>query len=188
MTESENKPFRRRQYFINSRFQAGFILKFVAVLFLGGILSIMVTMLTTQSTLTSTFAGSRLVIEKTSMAILPSVIFTTILTILVVGVVVVIITLLVSHKIAGPMYRFEQDLEEISRGNLQKKVHIRNGDQFDSVARKLNEMVVGLNSRLRPLQEQLDKLTERAKEENFPRSFQDDLEECRRTIPSNFKL
>ena len=188
MAESENKSLRRKQYFINSRFQTGFILKFVAVLFFGGMLSIIVTILTTQSTLTSTFVGSRLVIEKTSMAILPSVIFTTILTILVVGVVVVIITLLVSHKIAGPMFRFEQDLEEISRGNLQKKVHIRNGDQFDSVARNLNEMVVALNSRLRFLQEQLDELTERAKGENLPRSFQDDLEECRRTIHSNFQL
>jgi methyl-accepting chemotaxis protein len=106
----------------------------------------------------------------------------------VVGVVVVIITLLVSHKIAGPMFRSKQHLEEISRGNLQKKVHIRNGDQFDSVARNLNEMVVALNSRLRFLQEQLDELTERAKGENLPRSFQDDLEECRRTIHSNFQL
>lgn len=98
-------------------------------------------MLATQATLTSSFEGSKLVIEKTSLAILPSVIFTNVITTLVVGMIVIVVTLLVSHKIAGPMFRFEKDLEEIAGGNMQKHIQTRQGDQFGSVARNLNNMV-----------------------------------------------
>ncbi len=182
------EKFKRRQYFINRKFQAGFILKFVLVLILGAILSVAITMFTTQATLTSSFEGSKLVIEKTSLAILPSVILTNVITTLIVGVFVIIITLLVSHKIAGPMFRFEKDIEEISQGNLQKQIHIRNGDQFGSVARNLNEMVEKLNVKLSEVHQDLARIAEEAVAQNLPQAFQDDLEKCRRNIDAEFKL
>jgi methyl-accepting chemotaxis protein len=178
----------RKQYFINKKFQAGFILKFFIILIVGGVFSVAITMMTTQSTLTSSFNGSKLVIEKTSSAILPSVIITSIITILVVGIIVAVVTLFVSHKIAGPMFRLEEDLKEISQGNLQKHIKIRNGDQFGSVARNLNEMVVQFNDNLREVQEQLDHLAHKAAIENIPQDFRDDLNECRQMIDTKFKL
>ena len=188
MADHRAGKFKRRQYFINRKFQTGFILKFFLILILGAVLSVIVTMLTTQSTLTSSFEGSKLVIEKTSLAILPSVIFTNIITTLIIGAIAVFITLLVSHKIAGPMFRFEKDLEEISQGNLQKHIHIRNGDQFGSVAKNLNEMVENLNERLRKVQQDLERIADAAAAQNLPQAFKDDLEECRRNIDSKFKL
>jgi methyl-accepting chemotaxis protein len=188
MAEHIPGKFKRRQYYINRKFQAGFILKFVLVLILGAILSVVVSMLTTQTTLTSSFEGSKLVIEKTSLAILPSVILTNVITTLVVGAVVIIITLLVSHKIAGPMFRFEKDLEEISQGNLQKQIHIRNGDQFGSVARNLNQMVEKLNEKLCEVRRELERIADEAAAQNLPQAFKDDLEKCRRNIDAQFKL
>ncbi len=188
MAKQGMEKFKRRQYFINRKFQAGFILKFVLVLILGAILSVAITMFTTQATLTSSFEGSKLVIEKTSLAILPSVILTNVITTLIVGVFVIIITLLVSHKIAGPMFRFEKDIEEISQGNLQKQIHIRNGDQFGSVARNLNEMVEKLNVKLSEVHQDLARIAEEAVAQNLPQAFQDDLEKCRRNIDAEFKL
>lgn len=188
MVDRQTAKHKRRQYFINRKFQAGFILKFCLVLILGAVLSVVVTMWTTQATLTSSFEGSKLVIEKTSLAILPSVILTNVITTLVVGVIAIVVTLLVSHKIAGPMFRFEKDLAEISGGNLQKHIHIRNGDQFGSVARNLNDMVLNLNEKVREVQSELDRLAEAATAQNLPQAFRDDLEECRRNIGSKFKL
>jgi methyl-accepting chemotaxis protein len=188
MAEQGNGSFKRRQYFIDRKFQTDFILKFCAVLLFGAILSVGVTLLTTQETLTSSFVGSKLVIEKTSLAILPSVILTNVITTLVVAVIVILVTLLVSHKIAGPMFRFEKDIEEISQGNLQKRIKTRNGDQFGNVARSLNEMVGNLNSKLTSVKRDLDRLGEEAATQNLPQAFRDDLEECRRNIDSQFKL
>ncbi len=188
MAEQQTRKFKRRQYFIDRKFQTGFILKFVGVLVFGALLSVGVTMFATQATLTSSFEGSKLVIEKTSLAILPSVVFTNVITTLIVGAVVVVVTLLVSHKIAGPMFRFEKDLEEISQGNLQKHIQTRNGDQLGEVARKLNAMVIGLNKKVSEIQRQLDRIAKAADDENLPQTFRDDLEECRRKIDSQFKL
>lgn len=188
MAEQGTAKFKRRQYFIDRKFQTGFILKFFAVLILGAILSVGVTMLSTQATLTSSFEGSKLVIEKTSLAILPSVIMTNIITTLIVGGVVVLVTLLVSHKIAGPMFRFEKDLEEIAQGNLQKQIRTREGDQFGGVTRNLNEMVGNLNQKLSEVKREMDRLGEAAAAQDLPQAFRDDLEECRRNIDSKFKL
>lgn len=165
-----------------------FILKFLSILIVGGILSVAVTMLSTQATLTSSFEGSKLVIEQTSMAILPSVIITNVITTIVVCGFAVIVTLLVSHKIAGPMFRFEKDLEEIAQGDLQKTIKIRDGDQFENVAINLNEMVSKLNGKLSEVQQELDRLAVTAETENLPQKYRDELESCRNKIDANFKL
>ena len=188
MAKPRTGKFKRRQFFINRKFQTGFILKFIGVLIFGAVLSVGVTMLTTRPTLTSSFEGSKLVIEKTSLAILPSVIFTSIITTLVVGIIVIVVTLLVSHKIAGPMFRFEKDLEDIAQGNLQKHIQTRKGDQFGNVALNLNSMVLGLNKKVSEVQRELDRIAVAAAEQNLPKAFRDDLEECRRDFDSQFKL
>jgi methyl-accepting chemotaxis protein len=154
----------------------------------GSLLSIAITMFSTQETLTSTFDGSRLVIEKTSLAILPSVVFTNIITTIVVGCIIVVVTLFVSHKIAGPMLRFEKDLKEISQGNLQKTIRLRNEDQFQQMAQNLNDMVQGLNQRLSAVTSELQTISQAAVDQKLPQQFIDDLEECRKKIGESFQL
>ena len=188
MSEKRSVNFKRKKYIIDWSFQSFFILKFVLILIVGGILSIGITLLTTESTLTSSFEGSRLVIEKTSMAILPSVIVTNLITTAVVCAMAVVVTLLISHRISGPMFRFTEDLEKISQGDLQKKIQIRKGDQFESVAINLNKMVSNLNETLSETRQDLEKITERATEQRLPQAFIEDLKACKANIDTNFKL
>jgi methyl-accepting chemotaxis protein len=188
MVNSKPAANKRRQYFIDRKFQSAFMFKFFLVLVIGALLTVVITMLMTRTTLTSSFDGARLVIEKTSLAILPSVVLTSIITTAVVGLVAIVVTLLVSHKIAGPMFRFNKDIEEIARGNLQKKIQIRDGDQFAEVADKLNEMVTSLNGRLREVQAELEQLSATASDLELPQDFVDDLEACRRGIDAKFRL
>ena len=188
MAETQSSQFKRRQYFIDRKFQTHFILKFLLILVVGGCLSIALTVLTTQETLTSSFDGSKLAIQKTSLAILPSVILTNIITTGIIAVIALVVTLVVSHKIAGPMFRFEQDLKNIADGDLQKKIHIRNGDQFGGVAANLNTMVESLNARITIVQDDLDRLAQKAVEQNLPQSFIRELEECKNKIDSQFRI
>lgn len=188
MAEKRTVKFIRKNYFIDRKFQASFILKFVLIFFAGGVLSVIITLLTTKSTLTSSFEGSRLVIEKTSMAILPSVILTNLITTAVVAVMAVLVTLLISHKIAGPIFRFSKDLEEISHGDLQKKIQLRKGDQFESVALNLNTMITNLNGKMCEVQQELERLAESASAQGLPQTFIDDVQACKMSIESKFKL
>lgn len=139
---------KRRQYYIKKDFQARFIARFFGILVLGGLISVALTFANNRDTLTAVYANSRLMIQNTSLAIMPSVIFTTIITTLVISLVAVVVTLLVSHKIAGPMFRFEKDIQRITGGDLKSRIHIRKGDQFQEMAVSLNEMVQSLSDRI----------------------------------------
>lgn len=53
-----------------------------------------------------------------------------------------------SHKIAGPLYRFEQSADEIGRGRLTHRVRIRKDDEMHELEEKLNAMVESLQRRV----------------------------------------
>lgn len=188
MTATKSPQFKRRQYYIDRKFQTRFMLKFVLILIIGGCLSIAMTVLTTQESLTSSFDGSTLAIQKTSLAILPSVILTNVITTGLIAIFSLVVTLLVSHKIAGPMFRFEQDLKVIADGDLQKKFRIRDGDQFSGVVTNLNTMVESLNAKISIVQGDLDRLIAQAAEQKLPQQFIHELEECKNKIDSQFRI
>ena len=45
-------------------------------------------------------------------------------------VIIAIISIFVSHKIAGPVYRLEESTKLIASGDLTHKVHLRQGDEL----------------------------------------------------------
>jgi methyl-accepting chemotaxis protein len=159
--------FKRRQTYIKKDFQTRFIVKFVLILVAGGLLSVGLTFLNTQDSLTAVYANSRLTIQNTSLAIMPSVVFTTLITTLALGVVVIVVTLLVSHKIAGPMFRFEKDINRIAQGDLESRIHIRKGDQFQEMAMALNRMVESIAGRLKTVRDMADDKMRHCIDEKF---------------------
>ena len=176
---------KRRQVYINKGFQTKFIIKFVLVLILGGAISIALTLFSTQGTLTSTFVNSKLLIQNTSLAIMPSVIYTNLVTTAVVGLIMVMVALLVSHKIAGPMYRFEKDIERITNGDLKSRVKLRKGDQFKLLAISLNIMLDQLNANLTDIKKQTAAI---ADNKDLPEESRKGLLQLNKKIDSCFKL
>lgn len=58
-----------------------------------------------------------------------------------IGLITFIIHLFVSHKIAGPVYRYELALSSILKNDLRYDVRTRNGDQLKSMVFALNEFI-----------------------------------------------
>jgi methyl-accepting chemotaxis protein len=54
----------------------------------------------------------------------------------------------VSHKIAGPLYRFRATFKQVAQGDLSKGVKIRRGDFLLNEQAKIEEMIESLRSRL----------------------------------------
>jgi methyl-accepting chemotaxis protein len=177
--------FKRRQLFISKGFQTRFILKFVLILVLSGAISIGLTLFNTQGTLTSSFVDSKLVIQNTSVAIMPSVVYTTLVTTFVVGLIVIMVTLLVSHKIAGPVYRFEKDITRIAEGDLKNRIRIRKGDQFQALASSLNQMIDALNTRVLSVRKGAKALAEN---EDLPPDVSQEIDGVVKKIDNSFKL
>lgn len=54
---------------------------------------------------------------------------------------VVIISAILSHKMAGPVYRFEQTCKAIAKGDYSQRVHLRKGDQLMELQDEFNKMM-----------------------------------------------
>ena len=54
----------------------------------------------------------------------------------------------ISHKIAGPLYRFSATLDEIAKGNVSMRVHLRKSDEAQFLADHFNEALTFLDTTL----------------------------------------
>ena len=68
---------------------------------------------------------------------------------LIVFVILGIHSVLVSHRIAGPLYRFKATFNQVAQGDLSKVVAIRKGDLLVNEQNKIEEMIGTLSSRLK---------------------------------------
>ena len=136
----EQTDCRRKNYFIDKKFQSLFIIKFCALIVLGAILSGVIVYLMSRSTVTTSFDNLRLVIKSTADFILPAVLLSSIVVIVVIGIATIAVTLFTSHRIAGPLYRMEKDIEEVASGNLTKQFSLRKADEIKALAEGLNDL------------------------------------------------
>ena len=179
---------KRRTYFIKKSFQAGFILKFCLVILAGIIASTGILFFLSSGTLTSSFQDSRLVVKNTSLAILPLVLYTNLITLGLITVASIAVTLLVSHKFAGPLFRFEKDLEEISNGNLTKRIRLRKKDQMMDFAESMNNMTDSLHTKMLDVQVGIDQIIESASRKKVPKEIIEELNRVSQGIDAKFQL
>ncbi len=179
---------RRRTYLVEKSFQVRFILKFCLVVLAGALISTLLVLLLTRGSLTSSFEQSRLVIKSTASAILPAIAYTNLITLALITLSTVIVTLFVSHKIAGPIYRFEKELEEIASGDLTRKIALRRKDQITNLAQNLNQMVSNFNRKISELKQDIEDIKKTAQEDDTPGEIIEKLEQLNQKIDKYFKI
>lgn len=179
--------YTRSHYFIKKDFQAKFILKFCLLLLAGVIVSTGLLFIFSRDTLTSSFQDSRLVIENTAIAILPNVVYTGLITLALLAIATIIVTLFISHRIAGPMFRFEKELKEIGEGDLTKKVSLRKKDQTQELADCINHMTASLRGKVIPIRTGLEHILKSARKQNASKDLIEELEKLHQDILSNLK-
>lgn len=169
----ENRTYQRRNYFINKKFQSRFILRFSALVFLGGLATIVLLYLLGMQSKTVVMQNSRVIAMTTADFILPLLIQTVIAVTIAVGLTAGIMTLLVSHRISGPIYRFKKVMEALKDGDFSSEARIRTADQFHDLADEINGMirntkqnVSGIKNNVISLKQKLNSLTENDFSEN----------------------
>ena len=138
----------RRQYFINKAFQAEFIVKFCILVALGCIVFGVILYAFSSSTLTTSFENSRLVVKSTADYILPGLLFGGVVVGFLTAVVTSLVVILMTHRVAGPIYRFEKYAQEVGSGQLCSELKIRKKDQFQNLVGTFNKMTDDLRSGL----------------------------------------
>jgi len=149
---------KRRNYLIDKKFQIRFILRFCALIALGGLLTVGIVYLLAMQSTSVAFLNSRVVVRSTADFILPVLLQTVILVLVIIGFLTVAMTLFVSHKIAGPMYRFKKVMENLAAGDFSHEFKIRRLDQMQDIADTFNIMIVTIKAELKEIKENLRSL------------------------------
>lgn len=151
------KP-RRKNYFINKGFQTEFVMKFCGLVALGCVAFGIIMYIFSSRTLTTSFENSRLVVKSTADYLLPGLLSGGILVAFFTAIATSIVVVLMTHRVAGPMYRFEKQAQRIGSGELCSDLRIRKKDQFQNFVDAFNRMTEDLRKGLLKVIEVSDKL------------------------------
>lgn len=141
-------PYKRRNYFINKEFQGRYIFTYFILATIGSLVFIGIFSFFSSNTLSIVYENYHL-----QLGVTPGILFKKILSaqwlfIIVGGSLVVLVTLMLTHRVAGPFYRFEKSLDEMMEGDLSNKIHLRQKDEGKELAQKINAFNYILSDKL----------------------------------------
>jgi signal transduction histidine kinase len=132
---------KRRTYFIEKKFQLQFITKFCFLVILGGFVTAGLVYFLSRQATTVAIVNSRIVVRSTADFLLPLLIQTVAVAVVLTGCATIAITLFVSHRIAGPLFRFKRIMEAMERGDFSRGFRLRTKDQLQDFAESMNKML-----------------------------------------------
>lgn len=188
MTGQAARPYRRRILYIHKAFQRSFILKFCLIALCAMTAASLLLYFLSKNTLTATYRYHHLALQRTGEVILPSLVITNVLVLLALLAATVLVTLYVSHKIGGPLYRLSKSLEAVGGGNLASPVKLREHDQLTDFAAAINQMTENLRERVLQIDQEVDGVRKRVQGDDWTREeIRKDLEGLHRAVQRLFE-
>jgi len=145
---THNTHYKRRNYFINKEFQGRYIFNYFVLAAIGSLLFIGVFSFFSSNTLPIVYDNYHLQLGVTPEILFKKMLSTQWLFIVVGGGIVVLVTLLMTHRVAGPFYRFEKTLDRMVDGDLTGKIVLRKKDEGKELAQKINAFNFMLSEKL----------------------------------------
>jgi len=134
-----NKPgFRRKQYIVSAKFQLKYTGIILILMFVTAALSSYVvyytSMLLMGEKLANVYPQGQLVniVKTVNLRLLMSLLFVT--------PIVIVISIYLSHKIAGPIFRMERYLVDMAKGDVSRAITLRKGDELVGLADGMNKV------------------------------------------------
>lgn len=146
----------RKNYFIKKAYQTRFIIIFVALLVLEALLISALFLHMSGDTLTTGYSGSHFIIEKTSTFFVISFAIIIFVVAAAMGLAGILLFLFLSHRIAGPLFRFEKTLEEVSKGDLSQRINLRKTDQLKKLQDAFNKAMESLDNHAKEAKKSLE--------------------------------
>ncbi len=144
----DHHQYKRRNYFINREFQGRYIFNYFLLATIGSALFITVFSFFSSNTLSIVYDNYHLQLGVTPGILFRKILGTQWLIVVLGGFAVILITLFMTHRIAGPFYRFERTLDEMIEGDISNKVVLRKKDEGKQLAQKLNAFNYILSDKL----------------------------------------
>ncbi|MDZ4165696.1 MAG: methyl-accepting chemotaxis protein [Smithellaceae bacterium] len=149
----------RRHYYIDKKFQSAFAVKFLVIVALAAIAFLALFLYNSQGTITAGYTGSEVRLLQTGAFFLPTLLLSTSVIIIVSVAVGLIVMILFSHRIAGPLFRFEKILTELYNGDLTLRFKLREKDQFKELAERINGLSETMDQKIGHIKTQAAELS-----------------------------
>lgn len=161
----KNRPlFRRRNYFIKKKFQLDFSVKFLVIIVIEAVLAIGLFLYLSKGTLTTGYSGSELKIARTYDFFLPTLLFSNLVIVGITGIIGIVALIFLSHRLAGPLYRFENVLAELGKGNLTQRFKLREKDEFVELQNSINALAIALDINVGDIKSGISEISKLASE------------------------
>ena len=155
--EASRPKFRRTQYLVAKKFQLTYVGQILALMFLTAILCSYVIyytmMILMGEKLAAIYPQGRLV------SIVSIINFRIFISVILVAPLVVLIGILLSHRIAGPIYRMGSFLNSMAAGNLSSRLVLRKGDELVPLANGINQVIDSFKGTITNQKEALSKVS-----------------------------
>jgi methyl-accepting chemotaxis protein len=145
---SEKPSYARRRYFINRKFQLEFSLRFLLIIAAASITVMLLFFYNSRGTLTAGYTGSEVKLLQTGAYFLPSLLLSTVIIVIFSCIAGAIVLILISHRLAGPLFRFQATLDELCTGNLTRRFNLRDKDQFSDLADRINTLAAVMDGKM----------------------------------------
>jgi methyl-accepting chemotaxis protein len=139
---------KRRNYFIDKKFQAKFILKFCSIIVAASLLTGAALMVFSSNSTTVAIENTKVRVKSTADFLFPLMLQTILIVTIFSALAVILLTLFISHQIAGPLFRLRREIEKLGEGNLNVNFNIREGDQLKNLAASLAAMACSLRGKI----------------------------------------
>jgi signal peptidase II len=149
--------YKRRIKIIQPRLQMKLTLTFVGLTLLALMLQFMVFLRTMTSLAVSLPSDHDVLMEAVPEVLIQSLL----LTFCVVLPLVFLVGVLLTFRIAGPVYRFETYLKQLLRGENPGECRLRQGDELEELCGLINQATEPLREKLAPTQPQAPTESER---------------------------
>ena len=139
---TEDKKFKRRNYFVNKQVQGIYALFIIMSV---GVISLLVSMEILRSFYNSFGAlGDESFYNSVNIYFIIKVLILLVLGSILIGG----LSLFASHKIAGPIFRLNSSLKNLAKGKYEERLKFRKNDYFQEVADNFNRMAESVENRV----------------------------------------
>lgn len=147
------RQYVRKTYYIKNSAQTTFILRFVTISLLGGIMAVSAFNFLAYRKIDSVLYAMRLPKISAGGLLWHEMVYTNIFVILFTMLVFAITAKGLYTKLNGPLKKLTNDLRRMGEGNLCQTISLRENDEFREFAQELNTMGEELHRRFREIRQ-----------------------------------
>lgn len=143
---AENRPYKRKKLNlqVKRRFQMWLLVRILGSVLASSLVAAVILYFYSNREVGQSFYEAHITIRRVSDLLVPVILAGSIVS-LISGA---LIAIFLPQKIAGPVYRMEEDLKAIQEGNLDKEIRLREGDPLQGLAEMINQTIASLKKRL----------------------------------------